>query len=606
MATTPLQRVNCPAMSDKIFKEKQDQKVKLRVVCANCQKPITPNSKVGSFTSFLFAENRCQCSKSELSQVVESQPSGDASPTSTTLFPSTPTQLEKPDMGERYEVLELIGQGGMGAVWKVRDHAINKTLAIKVLRKELAGDKLAVKRFQQEAQAASCLTQANLVAVYGTGTAKDDSPYLIMDFLEGENLESLLAREVRLPAPQALDIASQIADALAHAHAKGIVHRDLKPSNIILTKTEAGNDIVKIVDFGIAKVMPSINEQTNNLTQTGDLFGSPLYMSPEQCKGDPVDSRSDIYAFGCVLYEMLSGRTAFAADNPIKTILMHLNEAPKPLNSEGIPEGVTSIIDRCLEKHPGSRYQSIEEILQDLSLAGTSKGSSKSKEIIFRRIAAAVIDGTVLGSIALVLCYIMLLYFDNTFVSGTSHLSLSAAGFLSSFSSIALVVYSAMIVDCICLIPSEFMLYLTVFLIMPIYQAAGHTVPPPNMNTDMLAQTLHNSSVLTGLIALQIFLIILNWLYHAISESSGWQGTLGKKLTRLKVSSENGRQLSFGQASTRHIAKSLIPVQSVFLWLTLPLSCFPKLSKLLKRGKLQTFRSSPIHDLLTKCRVKLR
>lgn len=292
--------------------------------------------------------------------------------------------VDKPDLGEGYEVLSLIGQGGMGAVWKVRDKALNKTLAIKLLRPELAGDRIAAKRFEQEAQAAASLTQANLVAVYGFGKANDESPFLIMDYLQGENLATVLAKDVYLPVARMLDLTTQICEALMHAHAKGIVHRDIKPSNVIITKSEDGNDIVKVVDFGLAKVMPTINDQTNNLTQTGELFGTPNYMSPEQCLSEEIDARSDIYSLGCLMFESLCGKPVFQNTNPIKVILGHINEAPdfSQLKKNGVPTDLIDIISICLSKKPAARYQSMKDLDQDLERvkAGEKPDSKKYKE----------------------------------------------------------------------------------------------------------------------------------------------------------------------------------------------------------------------------------
>jgi serine/threonine protein kinase len=333
-------------------------------VCAACGKPLARNK--GSLTFWIFGDTNCKCTVPSAQVLVPAtagqQPVGSAG------LPADQT-AEKPDLGERYEVLELLGQGGMGSVWKVRDKAIDQTLAIKILRPDLAADKFAVKRFEQEAQVAAGLTHANLVAVYGSGRAKNDCPYLIMDYLDGESLADVLKREVYLPVARVLNLAGQICEALAHAHAKGVVHRDLKPSNIILTTSNDGHDIVKIVDFGIVKVMPTIMEQTDNLTKTGDLFGSPLYMSPEQCLGQDVDARADVYSLGCVLFEAVSGKTPFAHSNPIGIILSQINDEPNfaPLRQCHAPRQVLSVISTCLQKEPGSRYQSMKALEADLS-----------------------------------------------------------------------------------------------------------------------------------------------------------------------------------------------------------------------------------------------
>ncbi|MBP9090162.1 protein kinase [bacterium] len=514
-------------MSDKVFKEEQKEKVYLSEKCTKCQKPITPESRAGSFTSFLFGANRCSCNNPLQLKVVTSTTS--AQLTSAGVTESGYTG-DKPDLGERYEVLDLIGQGGMGAVWKVRDTAINKTLAIKVLRKELANDRLAVKRFEQEANAAACLTHANLVTVYGSGAAKDNSPYLIMDYINGECLADLLHREVYLSVPQALDITSQICEALAHAHAKGIVHRDLKPSNIMLTKSADGNDIVKIVDFGIAKLMPSINEQANNLTQTGELFGSPLYMSPEQCKGETVDARSDVYSLGCIMYEMLTGKPAFPADNPIKIILKHLSETPKSLCLEfpslEISNELSLVVMQCLEIAQEQRYASADALRMDLERLRNGQRPQLTKEITFlaapvwRRAAANLIDGSIIGIFSCLLTFAMLSFiFPNsaTFEFARNfQVSMSFAVLLLEIASFA-------------------------FNLVPLWQLSIESLNPSMSMRWMVMTTLF------------IYLFMVNWLYQAIFDSSPLKGTPGKLLMGLQITDYNHNKISFGKSSLRYL-----------------------------------------------------
>lgn len=283
-----------------------------------------------------------------------------------------------PNLGERYEVLALVGRGGMGVVYKVRDKAVDKVFAVKVLNHELVQDKISVKRFEQEAKAASALTHANLAAVYDYGVGASGCPFLVMDYLEGRTLEQELAQEGYFDSERALDIFIQAAEAMADSHLKGVIHRDIKPANIILEKAENGSDFVRLVDFGIAKVLPSEQKAHENLTQTGDIFGSPLYMSPEQCEGNMQDRRSDIYSLGCLMYETLTGVKPFAAQNPIKIILRHIHEDPKPISSlttvsnlpaqYKVPADLDKVILRCLARDPNHRYQSAYELVSDLKL----------------------------------------------------------------------------------------------------------------------------------------------------------------------------------------------------------------------------------------------
>lgn len=287
-------------------------------------------------------------------------------------LPAASPGNEFPNLGDRYEVLSLIGRGGMGIVYKVRDKAVDKVFAVKVLNHDLVQDKISVKRFEQEAKAASALTHANLAAVYDYGVGVNGSPFLVMDFLEGQTLEQELAKAGYFDSERALDIFIQAAEAMADSHLKGVIHRDIKPGNIILEKAANGSDFVKLVDFGIAKVLPSEQKAHENLTQTGDIFGSPLYMSPEQCEGNMQDRRSDIYSLGCLMYETLTGVKPFAAENPIKIILRHIHEEPKPISSLAaqykVPADLDKVVLRCLARDPNQRYQSAYELASDLKL----------------------------------------------------------------------------------------------------------------------------------------------------------------------------------------------------------------------------------------------
>ncbi len=273
-------------------------------------------------------------------------------------------------LGERYSVRACIGSGGMATVFKVWDNSLNKEFAVKLLNASLVEDASSLKRFELEAKAASSLNHPNLVTVYDFGVSTDGRPFIVMDYLEGANLADIVEKEGFMPFSRALHLFVQCAESMAYAHGKGIIHRDVKPSNIVVEKDDMGNDFVKLVDFGIAKVVPSHQTVTSNLTQTGDIFGSPLYMSPEQCQGNVQDSRSDIYSFGCVMYEVLTGEKPFAAANPIKTILKHINDEPTPISAlhynYGVPKDLEYIVMRCLQKSPDDRYETADELWRDL------------------------------------------------------------------------------------------------------------------------------------------------------------------------------------------------------------------------------------------------
>lgn len=250
---------------------------------------------------------------------------------------------EEPIVGtkiaDKYEVLEVLGGGGMGVVYKAKHLLMHRTVAIKMLLPEVVASETALARFQQEAQAASSLSHPNILTVFDFGQTTDGKPYLVMDFLEGKSLAEILQDEDYLPVERAVPIFIQISAGLAHAHGKGVIHRDLKPANIMLVNFEGTGDFVKIVDFGIAKMLPRPGEdgQPVELTHTGQIFGSPLYMSPEQCRGTGLDARSDIYSLGCVLYRVMSGESPFLGQDALEAMFKQVNENPRPF-SECCPE----------------------------------------------------------------------------------------------------------------------------------------------------------------------------------------------------------------------------------------------------------------------------
>lgn len=196
------------------------------------------------------------------------------------------------NIGERYQLLGVLGEGGMSTVYKAADSVLDKMMALKLLRKEFATNEQSVKRFEQEAKAVRSLSHPHLATVYDYGRTDDGAPYLVMNYIEGDSLADLLKKEIFLDIPRALAICLQISTAVGYAHEHGVIHRDLKPENIILTNAGPDFDFVKLIDFGIAKVQSESGLTTQRVTQTGEIFGSPLYMSPEQCMGYPLDVRS--------------------------------------------------------------------------------------------------------------------------------------------------------------------------------------------------------------------------------------------------------------------------------------------------------------------------
>ncbi len=263
----------------------------------------------------------------------------------------------------KYEILDKLGEGGMGEVWRARDTQLHRTVALKILPPEVARDPARRARFEQEARALAALNHPNIVAVYEFGEDQG-RVFLVSELVEGESLRALLDKG-KLPLRRATDIGIQIADAIAAAHAAAIVHRDLKPENIMLTHAGA----VKVLDFGLAKQAPApgpadATVTMGALTQPGTVMGTVGYMSPEQVRGIATDHRSDIFSLGVVLFEMLAGRRAFQADSPVETMSAILNLDPvEPLiETQGIPPNLAVIVKRCLEKRPEQRFQSAADL----------------------------------------------------------------------------------------------------------------------------------------------------------------------------------------------------------------------------------------------------
>lgn len=275
-------------------------------------------------------------------------------------------------LDENYEFMDLLGEGGMGRVFKVRDRSLGKHFAVKAIRPELLEDKATLKRFESEATGAVGLSHPNLVSVYGMKVTEDGKqPYLLMDYYAGKSLADLLSFEVKLDQSRALAIFIQICDAVQYAHDQKVVHRDLKPGNILLVREDGVSDFVKVLDFGIARFSfkTASGATTQGLTQDQQILGSPEYMSPEQCRGEKPDSRSDIYSLGCVMYESLSGAPPFRTDNPIKTLMCHVNNEPRPFAPAlGVSRDLLAVVLKCLEKDPDDRYQSMAELKEDLEL----------------------------------------------------------------------------------------------------------------------------------------------------------------------------------------------------------------------------------------------
>lgn len=266
---------------------------------------------------------------------------------------------------EKYKVVDYLGKGGMSTVYKIEHLILNKALAIKFLQLQLSTNTQSVLRFQREGIAMARLQHPNLCTVHECSLI-EGVPYLVLEFLQGESLDHILHEEKRLSVRRTVAIMLQVANGLAHAHKENIVHRDIKPSNIMMIPRESGEEVAKVVDFGLARILDGDGDQ--KLSQTGEAFGSPLYMSPEQCLGREIDGRTDIYGMGCVMYECLSGNVPFRGSSIMETFSKHINEEVKPFaKGLDIPLEVSDLVYRMLEKEPADRPPNMEEVVFELN-----------------------------------------------------------------------------------------------------------------------------------------------------------------------------------------------------------------------------------------------
>ncbi len=327
--------------------------------CATCSKQVYDK---GSFTAWLFQSTSCECASGGASPRVDL-----SLPTSSKTVRTKPSDV---NLGHRFEVLEEIGDGGMGIVYKAKDTQSGDVLAIKLLKDDVAKEELAVKRLKKEALVTSGLSHKNLISVHGYSETPDGEPYLVMEYIDGHSLADLIAVRGRLDLPEALEIGLQICQGISHAHRQHVLHRDLKPSNVLIAKSSAGRDHIKIADFGLTKSWGAVDKETK-LTRTGEVCGSPLYMSPEQCQGEETDTTTDIYSIGCILFEMLTGRPPFEAENSVKVIVQHVTADREQLvpilEQYDVPARLIDvIITGCLNRDKMQRFQRVEELSQAL------------------------------------------------------------------------------------------------------------------------------------------------------------------------------------------------------------------------------------------------
>ncbi len=269
-------------------------------------------------------------------------------------------------IGSRYRLDKVLGAGGMSIVFLAFDVKLQRLLAVKLMHAHLKFESRYLQRFQQEGKALSKLDHPNIVKVFEYGL-HGNMPYMVMEYIEGTTLATRLKERIQLPIDSTLEMAIQVCGALNHAHRVKVIHRDLKPSNIMIRTDESGKDMVKIVDFGIAKIASDTHSM---MTGTGEVFGSPVYMSPEQCEGRHTDRRTDLYSLGCVMYESLAGTPPFVGDSPLATMMKHQRETPISLQEASLgeifPNELERIIQKLLSKSPDARYQDAALLVADL------------------------------------------------------------------------------------------------------------------------------------------------------------------------------------------------------------------------------------------------
>lgn len=314
----------------------------------------------------------------------------------------------------RYTLLDRIGEGGMAEVFRARHNHLGKELAIKLLKPSFAADPRVRERFVREARALSRVAHDNVVDVTDIGETPDGSVFMAMELLEGEGLHELLAREGPLPWARTKLIALQVCRALFAAHQEGVVHRDVKPENCWRSRRGANHDFIKVLDFGIAKMHPAPGEVLEKLTETGEVFGTPAYMSPEQAAGRPADGRSDIYAVGVMLYRMATGSLPFIGNTAVIVLGKHMHEPPVPPRSlatdSTCPPALETIILRALAKDPSDRFPSMKDLAGALAQVSSNTSTNGAAAVAAARPRRAIVWWAVVVVIACALVGLFLVW----------------------------------------------------------------------------------------------------------------------------------------------------------------------------------------------------
>jgi serine/threonine-protein kinase len=284
----------------------------------------------------------------------------------------------------RYRIVAKLGEGGMGAVYRGEQMSLKRAVAVKLLRPELSTNQMILQRFNAEAQAVAKLSHPNTVNIYDFGQDTDGSLFIAMEFIEGRSLREAVQREGPFPPSRALQIATQVAASLSDAHAHNIVHRDLKPDNVMLQDRGKHKDVVRVLDFGIAKLRDDSRATQAAMTQAGDMLGTPQYMAPEQIKGEPIDGRTDVYALGCMIYEMVTARLPFEAPTVMAMLSKHLMEMPPPPSQRRpelrLPPAIDQLVMSALAKEPRHRPPTMDAYAEMVSgLLATLPGGDPNR-----------------------------------------------------------------------------------------------------------------------------------------------------------------------------------------------------------------------------------
>lgn len=306
--------------------------------------------------------------------------------------------------GGKYELQEELGRGGMGVVFRARHKLMDRVVAIKMLVDDMGRDDTAQQRFLVEAKAAAALNHPNIIRIYDFDVSQHGFPFIVMDYLQGEPLDAILEREQRLDWRRAVPLFIKVCEALGHAHRRQVVHRDIKPSNIMVVSGDDDEEKPVVLDFGIAKLFSQGGKSEQRLTRTGEIFGSPLYMSPEQCMGQATDTRSDIYSLGCLMFETLTGEAPFERSGFLQVILAHINDPVRRLEqvapNAGIPPALSDVISRSMAKGVDERFESMHDFKRALATLGNGQNGATPGGTAEQNVLAQATGTVVIGAAA--------------------------------------------------------------------------------------------------------------------------------------------------------------------------------------------------------------